>query len=682
MSHLFFRRSLGLGLSMSLALTSFSSVHALEPNPILVETQVLSENTTSTSPVTSLTQGKESYSVKVTTKTATLFETSEGYCRVESLEEEDVVRYEYYDQNFYLLSSGTVPVELNKYSAFYEGDDYFFLLFAGSNPNEDDSAEVLRLVKYDKNWNRLSSAVISDVYAVSAGSHATMVEWNGNILIHCSRTMYKAADGLNHQSNLHVSVDIASMRENSDDYLRSTGYYSHSFNELFDVAEDGTYAYANHGDAYPRALGMSVWSQSMPSQVLGGSSQVLQIAGNIGNNTTKARLGSLQIGSSQVLLAGSSVTQNDNFAQNTDYNVFVANMDRDSSGALDSTLTWYTNYDGSTWASNPYLVECSEDKFILMWNEFPYENNTPPLYWTVLDGSGKQITDISSGVAPLSLVEPFMNQNGDIVWYSSLYSTPTFYTLNLNTGEVSESNHYPSFGKTEFGENSVSKTVCSTDGTAHTLVTTTLTLDGTSATKTVNTLKDFGNSSSNSGTIATTGGDYLQNTSQWAWFDVFDAVDQSFLAAAGNIFENMTGPITREQFCVILMNVYTRIQGTNYTIESVFQDIDRQQINLAYHLGIVSGKTATHFEPNAPIQRQELAIMIKNMASLFVNTEVTSIESRFLDQDDISDWAREAVAYAEQQGFLSGSNGLILPQDDLTCEQAITVIMRLYESLT
>ena len=41
---------------------------------------------------------------------------------------------------------------------FYSGTDYHFLVFGQNNLEEDDQKEVIRVVKYTKDWERVGAA--------------------------------------------------------------------------------------------------------------------------------------------------------------------------------------------------------------------------------------------------------------------------------------------------------------------------------------------------------------------------------------------------------------------------------------------------------------------------------------------------------------------------------------------
>lgn len=72
-----------------------------------------------------------------------------------------------------------------------------------------------------------------------------------------SHQMFRSSDGLNHQANLQLHLDIDSMTEIYSLYNVSNvgqhGYVSHSFDQY--IQSDGEYVYtADLGDAYPRSV--------------------------------------------------------------------------------------------------------------------------------------------------------------------------------------------------------------------------------------------------------------------------------------------------------------------------------------------------------------------------------------------------------------------------------------------
>ncbi len=71
--------------------------------------------------------------------------------------------------------SRTIPMELSIWGGFFAGKDYNFFVFGQENPSESNSTEVIRVVKYSKDWQRLGQASLRGANTVTpfdAGSPA------------------------------------------------------------------------------------------------------------------------------------------------------------------------------------------------------------------------------------------------------------------------------------------------------------------------------------------------------------------------------------------------------------------------------------------------------------------------------------------------------------------------------
>lgn len=68
--------------------------------------------------------------------------------------------------------------------------------------------EVIRIVKYDKSWNRLGQASVygaNTKVPFKAGA-VRCAESGGMLYIHTCHEMYKHTDGKNHQANMSIAV--------------------------------------------------------------------------------------------------------------------------------------------------------------------------------------------------------------------------------------------------------------------------------------------------------------------------------------------------------------------------------------------------------------------------------------------------------------------------------------------
>ena len=56
---------------------------------------------------------------------------------------------EYYDDNFMIQSKKSLDMELELWGGFYAGSDAYYLVEGQKNTAESDTAEVIRVIKYD-----------------------------------------------------------------------------------------------------------------------------------------------------------------------------------------------------------------------------------------------------------------------------------------------------------------------------------------------------------------------------------------------------------------------------------------------------------------------------------------------------------------------------------------------------
>ena len=85
-----------------------------------------------------------------------------------------------------------------------------------------------------------------------------------------------------------------------------------------------------------------------------------------------------------------------------------------------------------------------------------------------------------------------------------------------------------------------------------------------------------------------------------------------------------------------------------------------------------------------PISRQEIATMLLRTVKAAVpqlNTDTASAPA-FVDSGDIADWAREGVNYFASKEIIKGANGAFMPKANTTCEAAIALVKRTFDSFT
>ena len=153
---------------------------------------------------------------------------------------------EVYDKDYSLINTSQIDFPLDIFGGFYSGSEYNYIVFGKANSAESDQSEVMRVVKYSKNWEEIAYCPVygaNTSIPFDAGS-LRMTETGGQLYVHTCHEMYTSDDGYNHQANMTFVFDTEKMKINQSYYGVMNidyGYVSHSFNQF--IATDGEYIY-------------------------------------------------------------------------------------------------------------------------------------------------------------------------------------------------------------------------------------------------------------------------------------------------------------------------------------------------------------------------------------------------------------------------------------------------------
>ena len=366
--------------------------------------------------------------------------------RVEALE--GAVIAETYNEKKLLVSRRVIsPYELPIFGGFYETDQYYFLVFGDANTEESDSREVIRTVRYTKDWERVDSAGIygANTYIPFDAGSLRMTHCGDYLYVLTCHEMYETYDGFHHQANLIYSIHIPTMKVTDSAYWissLSSGYVSHSFNQF--IALDGDRLLTvNHGDAYPRAVVLCEFEEKAGGEKITGwcsSADFLTITGECGNNTTGVSVGGFEVTGSTYMTAGNSTEQTEGADLRGQRNIFLSTIARGPVGENSKAeLRWVTSHgknDGIR-VSTPHLVKISEDRLLLLWTERP-ENGSrdaAALYYQMIDGRGRALSEIYTAEnIHLSDCKPVLSGNA-VTWYVTDDSVPVFYSISVDHPE-------------------------------------------------------------------------------------------------------------------------------------------------------------------------------------------------------------------------------------------------------
>ncbi|MFI3230655.1 MAG: S-layer homology domain-containing protein, partial [bacterium] len=143
--------------------------------------------------------------------------------------------------------------------------------------------------------------------------------------------------------------------------------------------------------------------------------------------------------------------------------------------------------------------------------------------------------------------------------------------------------------------------------------------------------------------------------------------------------------MTRSMFVTVL----SRIDNVNTSIMPVtpFTDVPSTawysgEVSWAINNRIATGKTATTFEPDSSITREDMALFLYNyMIEAGLTLPLTNGAISFIDSGDISAGASTAVKYMQQAGIIEGKgSGVFDPKGYSTRAEVCALLMRFLEA--
>lgn len=191
--------------------------------------------------------------------------------------------------------------------------------------------------------------------------------------------------------------------------------------------------------------------------------------------------------------------------------------------------------------------------------------------------------------------------------------------------------------------------------------------------------------------------DLLDSPAAWAMAEVREAEWRKLVPP--DMQSEYTKTVTRSEFCTLAIicieqvkqmtiEQYLTAKGIALPTSTPFTDIAslseraRNDILAAYALEIVSGTSATTFEPSNPITREQAAKMLT--ATAYALEESTdAIMPTFSDSDSIGAWAKPYIGYVFNANIMSGvGDNRFDAKAGYQRQQAYMTVLRLYKNVT
>lgn len=378
-----------------------------------------------------------------------LYEENGELVRVESKRDKNInknkVIVNRYDKNGNMISMKELKFQGQKFGGFYRGEDYNYLIFGNDN-NEKIDKEVVRIVKYDREFNELGKLSVYGAYTrepFGAGS-LRCGEIGNIILVHTARGRY---DG--HQSSLTIAFDEDDMSLLSEDDMGAfqKNHVSHDFNQ-FVMADGNEFITVDHGDGYPRGIlvswlstdnnqnlgdyysyvtGNSIFSPSKKKEILtvfGSGNQTGVSIGSAINMATKVLVGVNRMDYSKAKSFNSYIIEGKDVYKR---DIVLYSLDKNTLEVTENKYTDYTKDKNTTYTA-PKMVKLDDTRVMLIWNKLNMtwkklndqiiDKNlkTSVLQYLIVDENGNKLSEIKTVKDMIVTDEAPILYNNKVVW--------------------------------------------------------------------------------------------------------------------------------------------------------------------------------------------------------------------------------------------------------------------------
>lgn len=384
-----------------------------------------------------------------------LYEENGGLVRIENKKNEKNTKKSKiiasrYDKKGNLISRKEIIYQGEKFGGFFRGEEYNYLIFGNDNKEQNDKKEVIRIIKYDRDFNELGKLPIFGAFTKEPfGAGSLRCGEIGNvILVHTARGRF---DG--HQSSLTIGFNEDSMTILNGDDLGAfqRNHVSHSFNQ-FVMTEGDEFITVDHGDGFPRGISAN-WLNTttlklVPSTfkeggfytieskmfspikkktilpVFGEGNQTGVSIGSTVNMGTKVLVGVNRVDYSKVksfnsyTIKGKDVYKRD---------IVLYSLDKNTLEVTENKYTDYTKDKNTTYTA-PKMVKLDDTRVMLIWNKLnitldkqdgqivEINDKGSVLQYMIVDENGNKLSDIKTEKNMIVTDEAPILFDGKVVW--------------------------------------------------------------------------------------------------------------------------------------------------------------------------------------------------------------------------------------------------------------------------
>jgi spore germination protein YaaH len=168
----------------------------------------------------------------------------------------------------------------------------------------------------------------------------------------------------------------------------------------------------------------------------------------------------------------------------------------------------------------------------------------------------------------------------------------------------------------------------------------------------------------------------------WAKNSIFTAFQNGWVNGITPSSYLPDGSLTRAQAAVMLVRALKLPAETGSAAD--FSDTAghwaQSEIETARNYGIIDGVGDNRFDPDSPVTREQMAVMLYNMMDS-VKTGQTAVPTFSDVAADTNSWSYDAIEAVSQKGIYTGyEDGSFRPRESLTRAQMAAILERMYKS--
>lgn len=279
------------------------------------------------------------------------------------------------------------------------GYDEFIIGYTKDNSHGDEDNEAW-YTAFNKSSEIFSTRIFGEVSTDEVGSKgepgapgSAVIRYNpeDNILNVYLAHKQKYSDGVRHQGGWVGFLDCENgevVMKNNDSHVGSGWFYSHNFDQRSILSSDGYFYLLAHGDAYPRALGVSKIGHKNGFDTKFEYYTLKD--GSTGDNFTNSNTGDLvELSNGNVAIAFSTGEQRE---QRDLRLAIVSGLNSDTAEAQLINETWVTvntsEYVG--WGSK---IAQYGDYILVGWNQYDSNNSATGSFVKLLDIDGNLVSN-------------------------------------------------------------------------------------------------------------------------------------------------------------------------------------------------------------------------------------------------------------------------------------------------